>query len=193
MGFACPAAADYDELVTQLRQGKTAIDYSALRNAYADSKSYNPYTGGTAELRRPFEQAFTAGDCDSVVQQGQAILEKNFVSIDTHLILGVCHRRLGRTEQAQYHTAIGHGLIESILASGDGKTPQSAFVVISVAEEYSLLGALGAKKVQQALVHKDGHSYDLLTVENRSGVTAQVYFNVDRVMAWAAKEFAPRK
>jgi hypothetical protein len=186
-------AADYEELVALAKQGNINIDYTTLRDAYARSSSYDPYTGGTAQLRRPFEQAFAAGDCDSAVKQGQAILEKNFVSIDTHLVLGTCHGRLGQTDRAEHHTAMARGLIQSILATGDGKTPQTAFSVISVAEEYSLLRVLGARKVQQALVDNDGHSYDLITVQTRSGATAEVYFNVDRVMSWAAKEFGPRK
>lgn len=186
------ASADYAELVALAKQGKP-VDYTALRDAYAAGASYNPYTGGTAELRRPFEQAFSAGDCESAIAQGQAILEKNFVSIDTHMIVGLCHRRLGQADKAQHHTSIGRGLIQSILASGDGKSPETAFSVISVAEEYSVLGSLGLKKVQQSLINNGGHSYDLLVVQNNAGATARIYFNVDRVMAWAAKEFAPRK
>jgi len=46
---------------------------------------------------------------------------------------------------------------------------ETAFVVISLAEEYSVIGLQGSKKLQQALINKDGHSYDLLTVASKSG------------------------
>jgi hypothetical protein len=66
-------------------------------------------------------------------------------------------------------------------------------VVISVAEEYSVIGVQGSKKLQQALINKNGHSYDLLTVANKSGGKDEIYFNVDRVMRWSVEKLNPPK
>jgi hypothetical protein len=191
-GAANPAlSADYEELVAQARQGK--VDHAALRLAYADSKSYDAYNTDLASLRGPLQKAFADGDCESVIKQGDAILEKNYVYIDAHMVLSTCHRRLGQAAQAEHHTATARGLIQAIAATGDGKSPETAFVVISVGEEYVILATRGLKRVQQSLVSKDGHSYDLMTVQNRSGETEQVYFNVDRVMRWNAERFTPKQ
>src|SRR5436190_5202584 len=159
-GAAAPAlSADYEELVAQAKQGK--IDHAALRLAYADSKSYDAYNSDLTSLRGPLQKAFAEGDCESAIKQGEAILEKNYVYIDAHMVLGTCHRRLGQAAQAEHHSATARGLIQAIAASGDGKTPETAFVVISVGEEYVLLMTRGLKKTQQALISKDGHSYDV--------------------------------
>ena len=193
-GAARPAlSAGYEELIAQAKQGKTDIDYAALRIAYADSKFYDGYNTDVIGLRGPFQKAFADGDCEGAIRQGQAILEKNYVFVDAHFVLGVCYRRLGQIEQSDRHTATARGLIKAILASGDGKTPETAFVVISVAEEYSVIGVQGSKKLQQALINKNGHSYDLLTVANKSGGKDEVYFNIDRVMRWSTEKFNPRK
>jgi hypothetical protein len=186
-------SAGYEELVAQAKQGKADIDYAALRIAYADSKFYDGYNSDVVNLREPFQKAFTDGDCESAVKQGQAILEKNYVFIDAHFVLSICYHQLGQTEQSERHTAAARGLLKAILASGDGKTPETAFVVISVAEEYSLIGVQGSKKLQQALINKNGHSYDLLTVVNKSGGKDEIYFNVDRVMRWSVEKLTPRK
>jgi len=69
------AAASYEELVAEAKQGKT-IDYAALRNAYAESPRYDAYNGDLAGLRGPFQKAFADGDCASAIKQGEAILEK---------------------------------------------------------------------------------------------------------------------
>jgi hypothetical protein len=191
-GVAHPAlAADYDALVAQARQGK--VDHAALRLAYAESKSYDGYNTDLMSLRGPFQKAFADGDCEGAIRQGEAILEKNYVYIDAHMVLGACHRRLGRAEQAEHHTATARGLIQAIAATGDGKTPETAFVVISVAEEYIVLMTRGLTKVQQALVTKDGRSYDLMTAQNQSGGTEQLYFNIDRVLRWSTERLAPKK
>jgi hypothetical protein len=186
-------SADYEELVAQARQAKAEFDYAALRNAYADSKSYDGYNTDLISLRGPFRKAFADGDCASAIRHGQEILEKNYVFLDAHQILGVCYGRLGQTDLAERHTAAARGLYRSIHATGDGKTPETAFVVISVAEEYSVLGIQGLKRGQQVLIKKDGHSFDLLTVENKSGGKEQLYFNIDRVLRWSAEKLKPAK
>jgi hypothetical protein len=191
-GAAHPAlSADYEDLVAQARQGKVAP--AALRLAYANSKSYDAYNSDLMSLRGPLQKAFAEGDCETVIKQGEAILEKNYVYIDAHIVLSTCHRRLGQAAQAEHHGATARGLIQAIAATGDGKSPETAFVVISVREEYVILATRGLTKVQQALISKDGHSYDLMTVQNRSGGTEQVYFNVDRVLRWSAEKLVPKK
>ncbi len=65
------------------------------------------------------------------------------------------------------------GLVESVLASGDGKSPQTAFTVISVGEEYAILRALNLRVESQALI--EGH-IDALTVEGEHGEST-IYFN----------------
>jgi hypothetical protein len=145
-GTVRPAlSAGYEDLVAQVKQGRTDIDYAALRSAYAESAFYDGYNTDIMSLRGPLQKAFADGDCEGAIRQGQAILEKNYVFVDAHFVLGVCYRRLGQAEQSERHTATARGLIKAIFASGDGKTPETAFVVISVAEEYSVIGVQARK------------------------------------------------
>jgi hypothetical protein len=69
-------------------------------------------------------------------------------------------------------------LIDAILSTGDGKTPQTAFVVTSTTDEHTILEVLGLKFLSQSLEQKNGKTYDLMKVEkNQNGVEA-VYFDV---------------
>ena len=53
-------------------------------------------------------------------------------------------------------------------------------MVINVHEEYVVLRYLGFQPSEQSLVHKDGHSYDVMKVKNAQDGTEQTfYFNVD--------------
>ena len=71
------------------------------------------------------------------------------------------------------------GLIDSIRSSGDGKSPAKAWVVISVAEEYAVLQALGFKPSGQSLLHQNGHSFDVMKAKSDDGTEQTFYFNVD--------------
>jgi uncharacterized protein with GYD domain len=59
-----------------------------------------------------------------------------------------------------------YGLLSSITSSGDGRSPETAFRVVSVHEEYSLLQEIGAKVEKQSLVRG---GYDRLEISRKNG------------------------
>ena len=67
--------------------------------------------------------------------------------------------------------------------TGDGTSPEQAFTVITVGEEYATMRAFALQVTGQALVEAPPHSYDRLTVTDGAGQTHTVFFLVDRVMA----------
>lgn len=146
-GLACAAPAPgYDELLAQAKSDNAAVNFRALRYAYAESGYYDPYDANVAELRASMVKAFAGEDCANAIKSAQAIVEKNYVYIDAHMVLDLCYRRFDQPQQAKHHGLMAHGLINSIVASGDGKSPKTAFVVISIGEEYAVLGRLGLRK-----------------------------------------------
>src|SRR5690606_34167972 len=67
----------------------------------------------------------------------------------------------------------------SILASGDGKTPKTAYKVISIPEEYMTLWRLGLVVEEQSLVESDGRQYDAMRVKHRkTGEESVIYFDI---------------
>jgi hypothetical protein len=95
------------------------------------------------------------------------------VDIDARVAAAVASQKLGRPEDADLHKRWYNGLVDSVLASGDGKTAQTAFEVISVEEEYAVLRAMGLESRGQMLVDGGIHA---LTVETESG-NEIIYFN----------------
>lgn len=59
--------------------------------------------------------------------------------------------RVGRFEDSIRYRNQYYGLLASIVNSGDGKSPATAFKVISVDEEYALLNYMGADRKKQSL------------------------------------------
>ncbi len=81
---------------------------------------------------------------------------------------------------------IALGLLKSV-HTGDGTTPEQAFTVISVGEEYATMRAFALQVTGQALIEAPPHSYDRLTVTDGAGKTHTFFFLVDRVMAAEAR------
>lgn len=96
-----------------------------------------------------------------------------------HLLRAAAARRLGDLKTYVYHSYFSSGLMQSVMASGDGKTPQTAFKVIAVAEEYAILRDFGAELSSQSLV--DGPC-DKMECKLPGGKEATIYFNVTLAM-----------
>ncbi len=189
-----PGAPTYDELVARAKRGDANVDYLALRNAYAESPSYDPYGSKVGALQSEMFDAYRRADCAAALAKAESILAVNFVHVDAHLLAGLCHGKLGNEAAMRRERETARGLIDSILQSGDGKSEASAFVVVEVAEEYSLLRVLGLRPSNQALIHAQGHSYDRFdTKANDTGQQAVVFFNVDRPLAALDRELRPEK
>jgi hypothetical protein len=100
--------------------------------------------------------------------------------MDAHFVAMAANREMGAIDIAEFHRTVFRGLIDSIRNSGDGKSLEKAWVVISVHEEYVILRVLGFMPSLQDVLHKDGHSYDVMKVKNIEDNTEQTfYFNVD--------------
>ncbi len=71
-------------------------------------------------------------------------------------------------------------LLQKILATGDGKTPETAYRVHSVGQEYAILRALGVEVRQQSLVVQD-RAYDVLTAwDPNANAEKQIWFDISK-------------
>lgn len=180
---AAAAAADklseYAILLASLKAGHTDIDYARLRISYMDSPEYKAAKDTSGPEKAMFGE-LDKKDYPAALKDAEKVLDSEFVNIDAHYVALVSNREMGAAEKAEFHRTVFHGLIDSILHSGDGKSMEKAWVVINVHEEYVVLRALGFRPGEQSLMHKDGHSYDVMKVKNTEDGTEQTfYFNVD--------------
>ena len=112
-------------------------------------------------------------DWNTILVTSEPWLQRCPVDIDAHLIRAVALKELKRFAESEQHLNWFRGLVDSVLTSGDGRTPQTAFAVISVAEEYSILRALRVKPKRHMTLNS---GVDELVVEI-DGVAGILYFN----------------
>lgn len=173
------ATKKYEAMLEKARKGEGEVDYRALRFAYFETPGYNPLSG--MMVYRSLWGALEQSNWAEAAKMAEAVLSKSYVDINAHMVAHVAYRRQGDEEKANLHRRWADGLIASVKAGGDGKTPETAWHVISTSEEYAVLRSMDMRPVGQALKQADGHFYDELTVvDPQTRAQAKVYFNVDR-------------
>lgn len=176
----------FDALLERVKKEDPKVDFAALRMAFTRTPGYTPYAGSRPD-RDAMRAAFEQKDHDKALALAQKVLQKNYVDLDAHLIALRAFTEKKDQEKAKYHRYVLQGLLDSILKSGDGKSPATAFVVISTDEVYAALGALGVRRMSQALMKKDGHSYDRMEGTDRDGKRVTLFFNIDQQMEWLGR------
>jgi hypothetical protein len=181
--------SDYQTLLKRVMNFDLTVDFKALRLSYAETADYNPYGDDKVKKAEMFE-ALRNKEYEKAVSAAQTILEKKFVDIEAHFVCSIAFREMKNSERYNFHHFVTQGLVDSILDSGDGKTPETAFIVIETGEEYTLLGMIGFEVVRQSLIKSNGHSYDKMETKHRkTGKPAIFFFNVDIPFNWLNKQF----
>ncbi len=177
----------YESLLEKVKKQDPGVDFTALRMAYAD----RPFKRGDAadpDLRKKLFPALTESN-DKAIEIADKVLAKNYLDIDAHIVSALAYNAKHDAEHEKLHNFVAEGLCRSILASGDGQTLETAYVVISVDEEYTILRVLGWHLKEQTLLEGGGHHYDKMDVFNsKTRQQATVYFNIDRPYAAELKE-----
>ncbi len=171
--------ARYQALLAVAKDAAPDADWTALRLAYAARPGFHAFSD--SEARQRMFAALAANDCGSALGDARSVMDDDYVDPDAHLVAAYCEEKAGDTRASQLDRDVGAGLIASI-ETGDGLTPPSAFTVISLAEEASVLRAKGLAVRGRARVSEAGHTYDVITATDAGGQDATYYFNVDRLV-----------
>lgn len=167
---------DYFKLLKQAKAQDPKLDFTALRLSYTKTKLYEPYD--TPDLKG-MKTAYDAKDWKKTLSVADGILKVNYTNIDAHLYCMLAYRGLGEKKKEEFHQYMFSGLLYSLLNSGKGDSPDSAFVVINIHEEYAVFKAIGAAPGKQKLEQIDGKFYDRWQVRHPRTGEHVLYFNID--------------
>lgn len=134
---------------------------------------------------------YNSRESEAFLEAADAWLKKCPIDADTHLRAAMVCKATGDFRGYNHHLGIFYGLLQSITSTGDGKSPETAFKVISVQEEYSLIQEIGGTVLKQELV--SGPS-DKMTVSRQNGtIEFDLYFNVFIPMDFMNKQVEAAK
>jgi len=149
------------------------VDFLALREAYGARADFGARCEDR-EVSGKASAALVANRFGEVVDLTGSALARCPVWIQLHLWRTAALRALGRQTESDLHKRWVLGLLDTIFASGDGKTSQTPYVTISTTEEYAVLSRLGLTPQQQFLT---GDMLDVIVATDESGDRVSVYFN----------------
>lgn len=174
----------YEDLLARVKSQDVAVNFRELRLAYTETKQYSPY-GGEIAARKAMFAALKTEEYEKALASSEKILVANYLDINAHFGAYVAHRELGHAERADYHKNVFQKLLKSISDSGDGKTVETAFIVISTDEEYALFNFMGLRPIAQSLIEDKAHHYDQMTVTDpKNNQNVIYYFNIDKPFNW---------
>jgi hypothetical protein len=113
-------------------------DFEALRAAHVARRDF----AESCVDERPVSPAFEALRAErwpELLAIAEPWTQRCPVDMEAHSLAAMALDRLGRGEEAADHEMWARGLFEAALATGDGRTPETAYRVIAEFEEYSLL------------------------------------------------------
>jgi tetratricopeptide (TPR) repeat protein len=155
-------------------------EYFMLYYGQTVSGQYVPYARNERYTADSLFSIMNRGQYAEAAVTGADYLDKNPSEISIYHHTGLAYLNSGNYSKAEEYFHKYYGFITSILASGDGKSPESAYIVISTNEEYTLMEYLGLRVSQQLLTEQKNQYFDVLTGITHSGEEKQVYFNVDK-------------
>jgi len=159
--------AEYEALLARAKTDPLAVDLGQLRMALARSSRYEPHAvhpDGRPEMR----QALEAKDWATVLRIADAALERNYLRIRPHIYAAMAARSLGDETRGRYHYQFVQALGRAIEASGDGRSPDTAIVVIDVEEGYDFLVLKGLMSLQQTAARAGERDFDVTLPRARS-------------------------
>jgi len=180
----------YDVLIEKVKQKDPSVNFTELRHAFYESANYNPYA--PMMTYRPLNAALAQKNYEEVLKIAESVFAKNFVEVNAHMAAQIAYQETGNAERAQFHKFMADGLLNSIKSTVDGKSPATAFEVISINEEYGLVRSLKLRPIKQALVNDKDHFYDALTVvDPQTNQESTIYFNIDKPFKWQDRKKQP--
>jgi hypothetical protein len=171
--------SEYASLLARVKNGDLSVDYKQLRFSYMESPERR-HAKDTSKEGTEMWVALNKKDYSKAVENADVVLASNFVNMDAQLVEYIAYRELQNDSLSSFHKSVFARLLKSITDSGDGNSMQTAYVVISVDEEYVVLRFRGLRARKQSVAHEGGHSYDVMEAfDPESNKTLTLYFNVD--------------
>ncbi len=149
----------YPALVKRYLENDSTLTLEEYRNLYYGytlQEDFVPYQREHQQLfdirRRMAQSGATVGLCSDARRQAQTVLDDNPFDLLAISTYGIASLQLGDSTTWRQMKLRQDGILDVIISSGDGETPESAFHVISIEHEYEVLNRLGLEVEKDSLV-----------------------------------------
>lgn len=163
-----------DAFAAEPRDWTQLPNFAELRKEIGWRKDFSELCEN-AKLVKEISDAFESTNYERVLALSDPWLASCPVDIPAYFFRALALHNIGRTAEGKPHYDWFQGLIQSILVSGDAKSSETAYVTISISEEYSVLSYLRLKLKRRGTTKEPLR--DHFTTEDHNGNEIQVWFN----------------
>ena len=173
------ALITFSELLEDAFIYPSSVDYAQLRELYVGSSSYVPYGRDDSSVDVLHAQ-LGAEDYEAAIETLEKLLEGDPLAITLRLAYAHALDGIGDDWEASTQRAVANGLIKAILSSGDGRSMQTAIVVLDERERSLVLQLLElTPKASQRIASDDGWFDRITCNEGRD-----LYLDVSWPQGW---------
>jgi hypothetical protein len=176
----------YDKLFSRYKENDTTLtlrDYRMLYYGYFFQPGYTPFyhtaESDSIKMLLGTKDELQEGDWREIIRLGAANVQKNPFDLKGLNIVWIAHKRNGDSAVARVYFDKLKKLVQTILATGDGLSEQTAFHVVNVSHEYDILNILGYEfgGNQQLTDNK----CDFLSLKTNDDNIEGLYFDVKQI------------
>ncbi len=193
-------APNYEAIKKEIQQKKSDLFYPKLMERFATAdtllkanemehlyygyifqKEYNPYYNApeTKKLKEYYaKEKLEEADYKAIIELCNQSLSKWPLDLNMLNTLAFSYHQIGDKDMEKKASFKFQNVISAIFNSGNGKTCETAYHVISVSHEYVLINFFQLKTEKQALIG----SCDYLSFEKGKYKVDGLYFNVGQLL-----------
>jgi hypothetical protein len=181
----------YPKLLDRYQNNDTSLtdeDYTLLVYGAISQPGYSPYGGSyySDSTAKIFQQtSLTLADYYQAIYYENIGLQQNPFSLRDLNILAYSYSKTGSDSLANLINYKKEKVIKTILSTGDGKTEETGFYIITVSQEYDILQILGFDFSGEQTLTKTGCDY-LAVKENKYGIKG-LFFDVNKILEAESK------
>lgn len=172
----------YNKLVAEALKDPDAADWAALREAYTRTSNYQPYNSDDLwqVMSRHADIAKKQSSVEAQEEYRRLYLTHfaNYIA-QTNALKAVGDSGLPDISPVTAQKARA-GLIKALMDSGDGRTPETAYKVIDIKEEYLILQSLKVKFKKRPVKTIGNEVYDIFDPVEENTSLDPVHFNVTK-------------
>ncbi|MBN2892364.1 MAG: DUF4919 domain-containing protein [Bacteroidales bacterium] len=167
----------YQKLLAKFNYDPTSLSLDEYFMFYYGSALQDDFSG-YSNSNPAISQAFEEENYEYCIRIGKSFIEEHPTSIATYFYIANSYFMLGKADLSIKYLTIYYGLLQSIICTGNGETEETAFIVSSVTDEYTVMKFHEYSFAGQSLVSGKKHNYDVLYYMDRSAKRG-MYFNID--------------
>lgn len=172
--------ADYLDLVSSIKaQQAQASDFDTLLKLYPLTSYYQALSSNEQATKLLSQNHMQNEQWQQCLDINNKLLEQNYSSLTAHYGAAVCATEMGDLYLGKFHHGVLDNLIEAIWRTGNGRSPQTPFVINSTTDLYAFIQLHQMVATEQSLSYVDELPIQAIRVQNPETMRSSVwYFNV---------------